>query len=190
MAQTVKRLPTMRETRVPSLGQEDLLEEAVATHSRTLAWKIPRTKEPGSLSPWGHKESDTTERLALSPSYWTDSGEDKPPGGWASGREMTEQELQVWGAGGRGGTRAPHRGQSHLFRPLVPQTLVWSESEKVAQSCLTLCNPIDGSQPGSSIHEIFHERTLEWVAIFFSRRSSWPRDGTQVSCTAGRHFTV
>ena len=63
MAQTVKRLPTMRETQVQSLGREDLLEKAGATHSSTLAWKIPRMKEPRSLSPWGHKESDTTERL-------------------------------------------------------------------------------------------------------------------------------
>ena len=62
MAQTVKRLPTMRETRVHSLGQEDPLEKEMATHSSILAWRIPWTEEPGSYSPWGHKESDTTER--------------------------------------------------------------------------------------------------------------------------------
>ena len=45
-AQTVNRLPTMRETQVQSLGQEDLLEKAMATHSSTLAWKIPWTEEP------------------------------------------------------------------------------------------------------------------------------------------------
>ena len=58
MAQTVKHLPTMRETRVQSLGWEDLLEKETATHSSTLAWKTPWTEEPG---PWGCKESDTTE---------------------------------------------------------------------------------------------------------------------------------
>ena len=64
MAQTVKCLYTMRETWVPSLGREDLLEKEMAIHSSTLAWKIPWTEEPGRLhSPWGHKESDTTERL-------------------------------------------------------------------------------------------------------------------------------
>ena len=49
VAQTVKRLPTMQETRVQSLGQEDDLEKEVATHSSILAWKIPWTEEPGRL---------------------------------------------------------------------------------------------------------------------------------------------
>ena len=43
---------------------------------------------------------------------------------------------------------------------------------------------------GSSVHGIFQARVLEWVAIFFSRGSSWPRDWTWVSCIAGRHFTI
>ena len=64
MAQMVKHLPAVRETRVRSLGWEDLLEKEMATHSSTLAWRIPRTEEPGRLySPWGRKESDTTERM-------------------------------------------------------------------------------------------------------------------------------
>ena len=45
----VKNLPAMQETRVPSLGGEDPLEEGVATHSSILAWRIPRTEEPGGL---------------------------------------------------------------------------------------------------------------------------------------------
>ena len=45
----IKRLPTMRETRVPSLGRKDPLEKEMATHSSTLAWKIPWTEEPGRL---------------------------------------------------------------------------------------------------------------------------------------------
>ena len=49
VAQRVKRLPAMRETQVRSLGQEDPLEKAIATHSGTLAWKIPWTEEPGGL---------------------------------------------------------------------------------------------------------------------------------------------
>ena len=49
VAQMVKRLPTMQETRVQSLGWEDLLEKEMATHSSILAWKIPRTKKPGRL---------------------------------------------------------------------------------------------------------------------------------------------
>ena len=58
------------------------------------------------------------------------------------------------------------------------------------KSCLTLCDPVDCSLPGSSVHEIFQTRVLEWVAIFFSRGSSKPRDRTRISCTAGRCFTI
>ena len=60
----------------------------------------------------------------------------------------------------------------------------------VAQSCLTLFDPVDCSPPGSSVHWILQARILEWVAIPFSRESSRPRDWTQVSCTADRFFTV
>ena len=53
MAQTVKRLPAVQETRVRSLGWKDLLEKEMATHSSTLAWKIPWTEEPGRLQSMG-----------------------------------------------------------------------------------------------------------------------------------------
>ena len=59
----------------------------------------------------------------------------------------------------------------------------------VAQLCPTLCDPMDCSPPGPSVHEIFQARILEWVAISFSRGSSQPRDQTRVSCTTGRFFT-
>ena len=49
----VKHLPTMQETWVLSLGQEDPLEKAMATHSNTLAWRIPWTEEPGGLQSMG-----------------------------------------------------------------------------------------------------------------------------------------
>ena len=60
----------------------------------------------------------------------------------------------------------------------------------VAQSCPTLCNPMDCSPPGSSIHVILQARMLEWVAIPFSKGYSQCRDRTQVSSTAGRFFTI
>ena len=63
----------------------------------------------------------------------------------------------------------------------------WSESE-VAQSCPTLCNPMDCSLPSSMVHGIFQARILEWVAISFSRRSSQLRNWTRVSCIVGRCF--
>ena len=52
-AQMVKNLPVMQETQVPSLGQEDPLEESMATHSSVLAWEIQGTKEPGGLQSTG-----------------------------------------------------------------------------------------------------------------------------------------
>ena len=66
MALTVKNLPTMPETQVRSLSQEDPLEKGMATHSRILAWRIPGTKEPGGLQSMGLQESDMTEWLTLS----------------------------------------------------------------------------------------------------------------------------
>ena len=60
----------------------------------------------------------------------------------------------------------------------------------VAQLCLILCDPRDCSPPGSSVHEILQARILEWVAIPFSRGSSWPRDWTLISCITGRFFTI
>ena len=53
MAPTVKNLPTMQETQVRSLGQEDPLEKGIATHPSILAWEIPWTEEPGGLQSMG-----------------------------------------------------------------------------------------------------------------------------------------
>ena len=59
-----------------------------------------------------------------------------------------------------------------------------------ARLCLTLCNPMDSSQPGPSVGGIFQAGILEWVAISFSRGSSWPRDWNLISCTSfiGSHI--
>ena len=66
----------------------------------------------------------------------------------------------------------------------------WKKRKKVAQSCPALCDPMDYSLPGSSIHGIFQARELEWIAISFSRVFSQPRDRTRVSCIAGRCFAI
>ena len=60
VAQRLKRLPGMRETRVRFLGREDALEKEMATQPSILAWRIPRTEEPGRLQSMGSQESDTT----------------------------------------------------------------------------------------------------------------------------------
>ena len=60
----------------------------------------------------------------------------------------------------------------------------------VVQLCIALCDPMDCSLPGSSVHGILQARILESGAIPFSRGSSQPRDQTQVCCIAGRFFTI
>ena len=69
----------------------------------------------------------------------------------------------------------------HHVPPDVPK---WKRV-LVTQSCPTLCDPMACILPGSCVHGLFQARILEWVAIFFSRVSSQPRDRTQVSCIAG-----
>ena len=86
----------------------------------------------------------------------------------------------------------------HLFKSTLKyilidkcHQLIYTESEsEVAKSCPILCDPMDCSLPGSSVHGILQASILEWVAVSFSRRSSQPRDQTQVSRIAGRYFTI
>ena len=77
-----------------------------------------------------------------------------------------------------------HGKEIHLY-------FVNNEREReVAQSCPTLCDPMDCSLPGSSVHGIFQAIVLEWIALSFSKESSQPRDRTQVSHIVDRRFTV
>ena len=68
------------------------------------------------------------------------------------------------------------------------------ERNLVAQTCLTLCDPLDWDLPASFLHGILLARILQWAAISFSRtsslRSSWSSVRTRVSCIAGRFFTI
>ena len=68
--------------------------------------------------------------------------------------------------------------------------LIWSEYVPLTQLSLTLYNLMDCGPSGSSVHGISQTRILEWVAISFTRGSSWPRGWTWVSCIAGRFFTI
>ena len=82
-----------------------------------------------------------------------------------------------------------HRGGPEVMTCNVLATYIWllaTSWSEVTQSCLTLCDPVDCSPSGSSIYGILQARILEWVAISFSRGSSWPRNQTWVSCIAGR----
>ena len=98
------------------------------------------------------------------------------------------------GLGGRGG-----RGE--VGSKLLPAGQAAAESEAwgvgvvveamlVAQLCPTPCDPMDWSPPGSSVQRILQARILEWGAVPFSTGSYQTRDGTRVSCIAGRWFTV
>ena len=136
VTQTVKHLPSMQETRVWSLGRENPLEKETATHSSTLAWKIPWMEEPGRL------QSMELQRV----------GHD-----WVTSFSL----FYI--------TRS-----NNLHKVKV----------KVAQSCLTLCDPMS-----YTVNGILQARILEWVAFPFSRGSSQPRGRTQVSSIAGRFFT-
>ena len=92
-------------------------------------------------------------------------------------------ELDVWDqvSAESSPSKVP-RGQSVFASPAA--------AAQSLQSCPTLCDPMDCSPAGSSVHGISQARVLEWVAIYFSRGSSQPRDPTQVSCIAGRFFTA
>ena len=78
-------------------------------------------------------------------------------------------------------------GRFHKLLILIPQR---ENESDVAQSCPTLCDPVDYSLPDSSVHGIFHAIVLEWIAISFSSGSSRPRDQTRVSHIVDRRFTV
>ena len=69
-----------------------------------------------------------------------------------------------------------------LKKKKKPKPLYIKAYAKSLQSCLTLCNPMDCSPPGSSVHGILQVQILEWVAIPFSRGSSQARDWTHISC--------
>ena len=82
--------------------------------------------------------------------------------------------------------------KTYLYSQVHCSTIHDNQDVKVliTQSCPTLCNPVDSSPPGSSVHEFPQARILEWVAISFSRGSSQLRDLTQVFCVAGKFFTI
>ena len=79
------------------------------------------------------------------------------------------------------------KNHSFDYMDLSWQSQKWSE---VTQSCSTLCDPMDWSLPSSSVHGILQAIILEWVAISFSRGSSWPRYQTRVSHIGGRRFNL
>ena len=104
------------------------------------------------------------------------------------GLQELVMDRKAWRAAVHGSQRVGHDWATELN--CCHLVLEKKNESEVVQLCLTLWDPMDCSLPGSSVHGIFQARVLERVAISFSRGSSWPRDQTQVSYIAGRHFTI
>ena len=109
-----------------------------------------------------------------------------PPGSSVHGIFQVRILLRVAISFSRGPSRPRDRTQvscvaGNSLRSEPPSEKV---KVKVAQSCVSLCDPMDCSRPGFSVHGIFQARILEWVAIPFLRRSSQPRDQAQVFFTS------
>ena len=152
----------MQETWVGSLGQEDPLEEEMATHSSILAWEIPWTEETGRLQSMGSQrvrndwatESESKSRSVVSNSLG--------PHGLYSPWNSPGQNTEV--------------GSLSLLQGIFPT----QGSNPGFPHCRWILYQL--SHKGSP-------RILEWVAYPFSSRSPWPRNQTGISCTAGGFFT-
>ena len=92
---------------------------------------------------------------------------------------------QAFLVGGEGAGEAVHSPGPEVRLPPRPAF----DQCVPAQTHPTLCDPLDCSPPGSSVHGTLQASTLEWAAMSFSKGSSQPRDQTHVSCFAGRLFT-
>ena len=143
----------------------------MATHSSILAWRIPWTEESGGLQSMGvARESDMTEYSWQE--YWSGLPF-LPPGDLPNPRIECASPASPALAGGFFTTSATWEAVLNLCM-----------RAKSLQSCPALCNPMDCSPPGSSVHGILQTRVLWWVAVPSSRGSSQPRDRTYVSCVS------
>ena len=166
----------------------------MATHSSILAWRIPGTEEPSGLPSMGsHRVEHDWSDLATAATAWIvassfgarlSRGSD--PSFLLQVELLSEQTLFLWWLICLWLVGHSFQGKTTLGADLYLQP----SHVLVAQSCQTLCDPMDDSPSGSSVHGILQARILEWVALPFSKGSSQPRDWTQVSCIAGGFFTV
>ena len=159
-------------------------------HTRRRTWQPTPVFMPGEshgqrslagYSPWGRTESDTTERLSTCRTIL---------GCFMSVHPSIQYRISEHGKDGKllllVIDKTPRMTQPNFIRGSISLKV----KVLVVQSCPTLCDPMDCSLLGSSVHGILQTRILEWVAIPFSRVSSQPRDRTQVSHVAGRLFTI
>ena len=151
------------------------MEKAMAPTPVLLPGKSHGQRSLVGCSPWGHQELDTTERLHFHFSLLCI--------GDGNGNPLQCSCLENPRDGGAWWAAIYGVAQNRT-------RLMWlsssSSSVLIAQWCRTLHNPMVCRPPGSFVHRILQARILEWVAISFSRGSSWPRDRTWVSLIAGR----
>ena len=153
----------MQETWVQSLSQEDPLEKGMATHPSIPAWESPWTEEPGGLQSMGCKS-----QTGLSDSGTTSSSKNCSP----------YTRSRIWHLSCH--LSSCHSEtcitlfSEHLFIHLSASLhMPAAAAAESLQLCPTLCDPVDGSPPGSPVPGILQARTLEWVAISFSNAWKW-----------------
>ena len=158
--------------------EEEKLDDAIESDGRrgklNLLWSVLAGRE---ISLRGNAEGEGSEEPARQKCI--PSRRHRGCQG-AGGNELTDTKnrKKTCLVRGIGGQRS-RRGGMHAY-----------VHAKLLQSCLSLCDSMACSQPGSSVQGILQARILEWVAISFSRGSSQLRDRTQVSCIEGRFFTI
>ena len=176
----------------------------MAIHSSTIAWKIPWTEEPGRLQSmgWQRVRHDWATSLYDGKGVFFRGREE------CIGYQLI---IFLEGAEGNMGwdqiteSYDYHARRSEFFSVMIEGSLMYlhkavpdfskrisnscakakkddAKVKKGAQSCPALCDPMDCSLTGSSVHGVFQAIILEWVAISFSRGSSWFREQTHVSC--------
>ena len=173
----------MRETRIQSLvrslGRNDPLEKETATHSSTLAWKIPGWRSLVGYSPCSRQESDTTERLHFPIFLYVQCRDGYSHSHWLLTFSLPCTTLSS--------SIILLQQGSFCLTPLLPPGFPGGSvvknlpanaemRAKSLQSRPTLRHPMDWNLPGSFLHGILQARTLEWVAMASSRGSSPPRD--------------
>ena len=138
----------MWETWVQRLGWEDTLEKGMGTHS--LAWRIPWTEELGGLQSMG------SQRVRHD---------------WEAFTSLHNGDADIQNK--LVGTVGEGEGGTNWESSIETYPAATAAAAKSLQSCRTLCDPIDGSLPGSPVSGILQARTLEWVAISFSNAWKW-----------------
>ena len=174
----------MQEMQVWSLGQEDPLEEEMTTHSYILAWKIPWTEEPGRLqSPRLQSQTWLNDWIPARAHPHTHTHTHTH-----THRGMSVPEHTCTQVLSRQFDQVDSYPDTSSFKRFLVLVILLPYLRKLL--CLTLCNPMDCSPPGSSAYGISQARLPKWVPISFSRGSSWSKYWTQVSCLAGGFFTT